>query len=188
MVVDIGGGTTDIAVISLGGIVQANSIRIAGDYMDEVLIDYMRDKHHLIIGGDTAERIKNVLGTALAPEDGKGAGLAVRGRDRLGGSPKKIQITEAHVAEALNEPVNRIRESVASVLQLTPPALSNDISKTGIMMTGGGAQLKDLDTLFRRRTNIPVTISEDPLRCVANGTGQAMEIGPTLRHMIDYES
>ena len=188
MVVDVGGGTTDIAIIALGGIVHASSIRVAGDRMDEVIYEYMRDKHNLIIGADTAEQVKNVLGTALVPPDGQGSSLVVRGRDRLGGSPKEILIYQRHAAEALAEPVGRIRESVASVLQLTPPALSNDISATGIMLTGGGAQIADLDTILRKRTNLPVVTADDPLRCVANGTGQALDLGSELRHIVDYES
>ncbi len=188
MVVDIGGGTTDIAIISLGGIVHAASIRVAGNLMDEVITEYMRDKHNLIIGSDTAEQIKNVLGTAMVPPDGQGSSLVVRGRDRLGGSPKEVLLNQLHAAEALAEPIGRIREAVASVLQMTPPALSNDISATGVMLTGGGVQIAELDTILRNRIKLPVVTADDPLRCVAIGTGQALELGSQLRHIVDYES
>ncbi len=188
MVVDIGGGTTDIAIIALGGIVHAASIRVAGDRMDEALIEYMRESHNLIIGPDSAEQIKNILGIAMTPHDGQGSNMIVRGRDRLGGSPREMQIFQWHVAEALADPVGRIREAVASLLQLTPPSLSNDISSTGIILTGGGAQLSELDSVLRQRTNLPVAAAEDPLRCVAHGTGQALDINPALGHIIDYQS
>ncbi len=188
MVVDIGGGTTDIAIIALGGIVHANSIRVAGDLMDETIIDYLRIKHNLIVSTGTAEGVKNVLGTAMVPADGQGSSLMVRGRDRVGGAPRETELNQSHIAEALSEPLGRIREAIASVLQQTPPALSNDISTTGIMMTGGGAQIADLDATLRKRTNLPVVIADDPLRCVAKGTGLALDLNPQLRHVIDYES
>lgn len=187
MVVDIGGGTTDIAIISLGGIVHASSIRIAGDQMDQVVYEYVRDKHGLIIGTDTAEQIKNVLGTASVPADGQGEELTIQGRDKLGDTSKKIVLNQFHAAEALQGPIIRIRESIANVLQQTPPAISNDISTTGIMLTGGGSQIADLDTILRARTNLPVVTADEPLRCVAKGTGQALDIGVDLRHIIDYE-
>lgn len=188
MVVDIGGGTTDIAIISLGGIVNAASIRIAGDVMDEVIMEYLRNKQNLMVGSDTAERVKNVLGTALVPADGEGTSLTIRGRDKLTGSPKEVQLNQKQVAEALSEPITRIRESVASVLHQTCPTLSNDISSTGIMLTGGGSQLVDLDVILRNRTNLPVVTAHDPLRCVVNGTGQALDLGSNLKHIIDYDS
>ena len=186
MVVDIGGGTTEVAVLSLSDIVYANSIRVGGDRMDEALASYLRRKHNLLIGEATAERVKNSLGTARMPRDGQGKIMTIRGRDVLNGLPKEFSISQAQVAEALSEPVQSIREAVLTALESTPPDLSSDISDTGVILTGGGALLGDLDTELRQQTGLPITVAEDPLRCVAVGTGEALSLELMLKHVIDY--
>ena len=188
MVVDIGGGTTDIAVISLGGIVDAVSIRAAGDRIDQDIIKYVRSQHSLNISNDTAEQIKKVLGIASAPEDGRGKILDVSGRDSNLNTTKKIQLDQTHIAKALHETIKEICDAVVEILQKTPPAITNDISSTGIMLTGGGANIAELDTVLRKRTNLPVVTADDPLRCVAKGTGQALDIPKDLSHIIHYET
>ena len=175
MVVDIGGGTTEVAVLSLSGIVYADSVRIGGDKMDECLIGYIRRNHNLLIGESTAERIKKEVGTAMVPEDGIGKTITLKGRDLMNGVPKEIEINQAQVAEALKDPVSAIIEGVKEALELTPPELAADIVDRGIVLTGGGALLGDLDTMLRRATGLPVTVAEEPLTCVALGTGRALE-------------
>ncbi len=175
MVVDIGGGTTEVAVLSLSGIVYADSVRVGGDKMDECLIGYIRRNHNLLIGESTAERIKKEVGTAMVPEDGVGKTIMLKGRDLMNGVPKEIEINQSQVAEALKEPVTAIIEGVKVALELTPPELAADIVDRGIVLTGGGALLGDLDTMLRRATGLPVTVAEEPLTCVALGTGRALE-------------
>lgn len=175
MVVDIGGGTTEVAVLSLSGIVYADSVRVGGDKMDECLIGYIRRNHNLLIGESTAERIKKEVGTAMVPEDGIGKTIMLKGRDLMNGVPKEIEINQSQVAEALREPVTAIIEGVKVALELTPPELAADIVDRGIVLTGGGALLGDLDTMLRRATGLPVTVAEEPLTCVALGTGRALE-------------
>lgn len=175
MVVDIGGGTTEVAVLSLSGIVYADSVRVGGDKMDECLIGYIRRNHNLLIGESTAERIKKEVGTAMVPEDGVGKTITLKGRDLMNGVPKEIEINQSQVAEALKEPVTAIIEGVKVALELTPPELAADIVDRGIVLTGGGALLGDLDTMLRRATGLPVTVAEEPLTCVALGTGRALE-------------
>ena len=173
MVVDIGGGTTDIAVISLGGIVTSASLRIAGDKFDSSIIDYIKREFNLMIGERTAEDIKINIGAAF-PSARQGH-MDVRGRDLLSGLPKTIDVSVQQISEALNSPVTRIVDCVKRVLEDTPPELSADIMDRGIIMTGGGSMLYGLDELIRRETQIPTSLAEDPLSCVALGTGKALD-------------
>ncbi|WCL53549.1 MULTISPECIES: rod shape-determining protein [Kordiimonadales] len=175
MVVDIGGGTTEVAVLSLSGIVYATSVRVGGDKMDEAIIGYTRRNHNLLIGEATAEKIKKEIGTALIPEDGVGQTMMIRGRDLMNGVPKEMEINQAQIAEALSEPVSAIVEGVKVALEQTAPELAADIVDRGIVMTGGGALLKDLDTVIRRATGLPVSVADEALTCVALGTGRALE-------------
>ena len=188
MIVDVGGGTTEVAVLSLGDIVYARSIRVGGDRMDDTVINYLRRQQNLLIGEATAERIKTSIGTARMPDDGRGASLTIRGRDLLNGVPKETEINQAQVAEALSEPVQAVCEAVMSALETTPPDLAADIVDRGVMLTGGGALLGDLDLALREQTGLAVSIAEEPLNCVALGTGKALEYEKQLRHVIDYES
>jgi len=173
MVLDIGGGTTDIAVISLGGIVVSTSIKIAGDKFDEAIVRYMRKKHNIMIGERTAEELKINAGTAFPREEQ--LKVEVRGRNLISGLPKTIEVTSDEMLEALSEPVSAIADAIHSVLERTPPELSADISDRGIVMAGGGSLLNGLDKLISKRTGIPVYVAEDAISCVAIGTGQALE-------------
>jgi rod shape-determining protein MreB len=179
MVVDIGGGTTDIAVISLGGIVASESLRVAGNRMDEVLIRHIKAVYSLMIGDRTAEEIKTRIGSAY-PMDQEMT-ISVKGRDMVAGLPKTIQVSSVEIREALSEPVTAIVEKVKRVLEQTPPELAADIIERGIVLTGGGALLRGLDKLLTAATGIPVYVAEDPLSCVAIGTGRALEELPTIR-------
>ena len=173
MVVDIGGGTTDIAVISLDGIVLSKSLRIGGNKMDDVIIRHIKTVYNLMIGDRTAEEIKMKIGSAY-PSD-RETTMEVRGRDLVAGLPRTIQVTSEEIREALSEPVNHILDRVKSVLEQTPPELSADIIERGIWLTGGGALLRGLDKVLQAATDIPVHVAEDPLSCVAIGTGRALE-------------
>ncbi|MDF2592920.1 MAG: cell shape determining protein MreB/Mrl family [Clostridia bacterium] len=173
MVIDIGGGTSDIAVISLGGIVVSTSIKVAGDKFDEAIVRYMRKKHNVMIGERTAEELKINVGTAFPREEQ--VKMEVRGRNLISGLPKTMEVTSDEMLEALAEPVSAIADAVHSVLERTPPELSADISDRGIVMTGGGSLLNGLDKLISQRTNIPVYIAEDAVSCVAIGTGQSLD-------------
>ncbi|PCI59709.1 MAG: rod shape-determining protein [Kordiimonadales bacterium] len=175
MIVDIGGGTTEVAVLSLYGIVYATSVRVGGDKMDESLIAYIRRNHNLLIGEATAERIKKEIGTAMVPEDGVGKQMIIKGRDLMNGVPKELEVNQLQVAEALSEPVSAIVEGVKVALEHTAPELASDIVDSGIVLTGGGALLADLDTVIRKATGLPVTVAEEPLTCVALGTGRTLE-------------
>jgi rod shape-determining protein MreB len=188
MVVDIGGGTTEVAILSLGDIVYARSIRVGGDRMDEALISYLRRYKNILVGESTAEIIKESIGAARKPEDGRGASMQVRGRDLLTGVPKEVEINQAEVAEALAEPVQQICEAVMAALGETPPDLSADIVDRGVMLTGGGALLGELDLALREQTGLAVSVAADSRNCVALGTGKALEYEKQLRHVIDYES
>ena len=188
MVVDIGGGTTEVAVLSLGDIVYANSVRVGGDRMDEALMSYLRRYKNMLIGVATAEKIKESIGSARKPDDNRGAAMQVRGRDLLSGVPKEIEINQAQVAEALAEPVQQICDAVMLALEATPPDLSADIVDRGIMLTGGGALLGELDLALREQTGLAVTVADDSRNCVALGTGKALEYEKQLRHIIDYDS
>ena len=184
MVVDIGGGTTEVAVISLGGIVYARSVRVGGDKMDEAIIAYIRRVHNLLIGESTAERIKKEIGSACPPADGEGRKIEIRGRDLMNGVPKEIIVTERQVSEALAEPVGQIIEGVKVALEHTAPELAADIVDKGIVMTGGGSLLTNLDFVLRHATGLAVTLADDPLSCVALGTGHALEEPKVLRNVL----
>ena len=188
MVVDIGGGTTEVAILSLGDIVYARSVRVGGDRMDEAIISYLRRQQNLLVGEATAERIKTTIGTARMPDDGRGAALQIRGRDLLNGIPKETEVTQAQIAEALTEPVQAICEAVMTALESTPPDLAADIVDRGVMLTGGGALLHDMDLALREQTGLAVSVAEESLNCVALGTGRALEYEDQLRHAIDYDS
>ena len=175
MVVDIGGGTTEVAVLSLGGLVLATSVKSAGDRFDEAITEYMRSTHKLAIGEYTAERIKKEIGSACPPDDGDGETMLVKGRDLITGLPKEISISQRQSAEALAEPVAQIIDTIKRALEQTPAELAADIVERGIMLTGGGSLLANLDKVLRRSTSLPVSIAEDPLLCVVMGTGQALE-------------
>lgn len=173
MVIDIGGGTTDIAVISLGGIVVSRSIRLGGNKIDEVIARHIKNKYNLMIGERTAEEIKIKIGSVYPLQTE--LTLEVRGRDMVAGLPKTVEVTSEEIRSALSEPIGTIIERVKSVLELTPPELSSDIIERGIMLTGGGALLRGLDKLLAIETNIPIHVAEDPLSCVALGTGKALD-------------
>ncbi len=175
MVVDIGGGTTEVAVLSLGGIVYARSVRTGGDKMDDAIIAYIRRHHNLLIGEATAERIKKEIGAAHLPKGDDNKSMMVKGRDLVHGIPKEIQLTTKDVVESLAEPVASIVEAVRMALENAEPELSADIVDKGIVMTGGGSLLKNLDIVLRESTGLPVSIAEDPLSCVVLGTGKALE-------------
>ncbi len=186
MVVDIGGGTTEVAVLSLGDIVYARSVRVGGDRMDEAIISYLRRQHNLLVGDATAERIKTSIGSARMPEDGRGMTMEIRGRDLLNGVPKETEVTQAQVAEALAEPVQQICEAVMAALESTPPDLAADIVDRGVMLTGGGALLGDLDLALREQTGLAISVADETLNCVALGTGKALEYEQQLAHVIDF--
>jgi rod shape-determining protein MreB len=176
MVVDIGGGTTEVAVISLGGIVASESARVAGDAFDAAISHYIRKKYNLTIGERTAEAVKCKIGSArTVTEAEKNAKMEIRGRDLLTGFPKTIEVSAEEMAEALKEPVASIIEAVKSTLEKTPPELSADLFERGIVLTGGGALLQNLNKLIADETGMPVIIAEQPLDCVAIGTGKALD-------------
>jgi len=175
MVVDIGGGTTEVAVLSLRGIAYASSVRVGGDKMDEAIISYVRRNHNLLIGEATAERIKKEAGTACSPINGYGSSIEIKGRDLMNGVPKEIIINQQQIAESLSEPIAMLIDGTKSALENTAPELASDIVDKGIILTGGGALLHDIDRVLREATGLPVCVAEDPLICVALGTGKALE-------------
>ena len=184
MVVDIGGGTTEVAVISLGGIVYARSVRVGGDKMDEAIISYIRRNHNLLIGESSAERIKMELGAAAMFDGDEGPSREVKGRDLMGGVPREVQVSQRQISDSLAEPVGAIVEAVKVALENTPPELAADIVDKGIVLTGGGALLYRLDQVLREATGLPVAVAEDPLQCVALGTGRALEEMRRLRNVL----
>ena len=188
MVVDIGGGTTEVAVLSLGGIVYAQSVRVGGDKMDQAIIAYIRRTHNLLVGERSAERIKESIGSACPPEEGEGRTMEIKGRDLLHGVPKELIISERQIAESLAEPISQIIEAVKSALEHTAPELAADIVDKGIVLTGGGALLTNMDYVLRYATGLPVSIAEDALSCVAMGTGRALEEMKKLRHVLSSMS
>ena len=173
MIIDIGGGTTEVAVISLAGIVVPNSVKVAGDEFDESIIQYLRRAYNLLIGERTAEEIKLRLGSAYALE--KEMTMEVKGRDQVAGLPKTITITSTEIREALAEPVARIIEAIRTTLERCPPELSADLVDRGVVLAGGGALLRGLDKLIAEETGLPVHVAEDPLSAVAEGTGKALQ-------------
>ena len=175
MVVDIGGGTTEVAVLSLDGIVYSRSVRVGGDVMDDAIIQYVRRTTNLLLGEMSAERVKKEIGSATMPDDNEGMMVQIKGRDLMNGIPREIRVTEAMIAESLAEPVEQIVEAVKSALEATPPELAADIVDKGIMLTGGGALLRNLDVELRSRTGLPVSIADDPLSCVVRGSGFVVE-------------
>ena len=184
MVVDIGGGTTEVAVLSLGGIVYSRSVRVGGDKMDEAIIAYIRRNHNLLVGESSAERIKKEIGSACPPEEGEGRMMEIKGRDLMNGVPKELVITERQIAESLQEPVSAIVEAVKVALENTAPELAADIVDKGIVLTGGGAMLSNMDTVLRQATGLPVSVAEEPVLCVALGTGHAVENIDRLRGVL----
>jgi rod shape-determining protein MreB len=184
LIVDIGGGTTEVGVLSLGGIVYARSVRVGGDKMDEAIISYIRRHHNLLIGESTAEKIKKEIGSACAPSKGEGRTMEIRGRDLVNGLPKEITLTEQQIAESLADPVNQIIDAVRIALECTPPELSSDIADKGIVMTGGGALLSNLDKVLSKATKLPVIVAEDALSCVALGCGKVLENMSTFKHVL----
>jgi rod shape-determining protein MreB len=188
MVVDIGGGTTEVAVLSLGGIVYSRSVRVGGDKMDEAIIRYIRNTHNLLIGESSSERIKKSIGSASPPDDGDGSTLAIKGRDLMNGVPKELIISQHQIAESLAEPVGQIIEAVKTALEQTPPELAADIVDKGIVLTGGGAMLGNLDNVLRHATGLPVSIGDEPLSCVVLGTGRVLEDSKTLKNVLYSQS
>jgi rod shape-determining protein MreB and related proteins len=175
MIIDIGGGTSEIAVIALGGIVCDKNIRVAGDEFTQDIEEYMRRQHNILVGERTAEQIKIEVGAAMTELDNPPPDYAVRGRDLMTGIPKEITVTYTEIAQALDKSISKIEEAILSALEATPPELSADIYKTGIYLAGGGALLRGLDKRISIKTKLPVHVSEDPLRAVARGTGIALK-------------
>jgi len=173
MVIDIGGGTTEIAVISLNGIVSETSIRVGGDKMDEAISQYVKRKHNLLIGDQTAEHIKIKIGSAFPLE--QEMEIEIRGRDLIKGIPKTIKVSSLEIRDAIQEPIEAIVEALKQSLEKTPPELASDIVDRGITMTGGGALLRGIDALLRESTNLPITVADDPLTCVVLGTGKILD-------------
>jgi len=185
MVVDIGGGTTEIAVISFGGIVYSQSVRVGGDKMDEAIVNHLRRKYSLLIGLATAENIKINIGSAYPME--KRTEMEIKGRDLINGIPKNLSLDDSEILEALTEPVNAIIEGIKVTLERTPPELAADIVDKGIVLTGGGAQLSGLDQLLREETSLPVTVADNPLNCVVLGSGRVLEELDRMRGVLFEE-
>ena len=175
MIVDIGGGTTEVAIISLGGIVTSKSLRVAGDELDQAIISYIKKEFNLMVGERTAEQVKMEIGSAYKVDGDEDMIMEIKGRDMISGLPKIVEISESQVREALKEPVYQIIESIKTTLEKTPPELAADIMEKGIMLAGGGAYLRGLDILINKETNMPVHIAEAPLDCVVLGAGKALE-------------
>ena len=175
MVVDIGGGTTEIAVLSLGGIVYAKSVRIGGDTFDNAIINYIRQKYNLLIGESTSENVKKEIGAARAPKDGEGLVMNIRGRDLVYGIPKEIEVSEKQIAESLSDAISGIVTAIKQSLEHTDPELASDIVDKGIMLTGGGALLRELGAVISEATGLTITVADNPLDCVALGTGETLE-------------
>jgi rod shape-determining protein MreB len=182
MIVDIGGGTTEVAVISMSGIVYAKSIRVGGDKIDDSIIQYVKRKYNLLIGDRTAELIKMTIGTAYPTEEI--STMNIKGRDLLSGIPKIVEITSAEIYEAISDPVSQIVDAVKTTLEKIPPELSSDIVDRGIALAGGGALLKNIDILIRENTELPVIIADDPLTCVVRGAGMALDELTILKDIV----
>lgn len=183
MIVDIGGGTTEVAVISLGGIVTSKSVRVAGDELDSAIVNYVKREYNLMIGERTAEEIKINIGTADINQNNKSKAMEVRGRDLLSGLPKTIKVTSEEIYKAMKDSINQIVESIKTTLEKTPPELSSDIMERGIVLAGGGALLDGLDRVINKETGIAVSVAENPKDCVAIGTGRSLEDIDILRRV-----
>lgn len=181
MVVDIGGGTTEVAIISLGGLVTAKSIRVAGDELDEAIVQYVKRTYNMLIGERTGEEVKMAIGSAYAagPEES----MEIRGRDLVTGLPRTLRVTSEEIRKAIQEPVQAILEAIKVTLENTPPELAADIMDRGIVMTGGGALLKGLDVLISKETGMPVHVADEPLLCVVKGTGKTLDNIDILRRV-----
>ncbi|HBY19949.1 MAG TPA: rod shape-determining protein, partial [Clostridiales bacterium] len=175
MIVDIGGGTSEVAVISLGGIVASKSLRVAGDVLDENIINYIKKEYNLMIGYRTAEELKMEIGTAYIDTDDEDYTRTIKGRDLISGLPKTINVSSSEICKATGDSVNAIVDCIKSTLEKTPPELSADVMVNGITLAGGGALLRNLDKLISKETDMPVYIAKDPLYCVAKGTGLTLE-------------
>lgn len=186
MIVDIGGGTSEVAVISLGGIVTSRSVRIAGDAFDTAIINYIKKKYNLLIGERTAENVKIAIGSAFPME--QESQMDIKGRNLLNGLPENITVSSAEVREALAEPLSHVIEAIKVTLEKTPPELAADIIDQGITLAGGGALIRGLDKLINKETGMPVNIAESPLDCVANGTGKVLEDIDKLREVLNDDS
>jgi rod shape-determining protein MreB len=184
MIIDIGGGTSEIAVIALGGIVCDKSIRVAGDEFTSDIEDYMRRQHNILVGDRTAEQIKIAVGSAIVDLEDPPEDFAVHGRDLMTGIPKEIMVSHVEIAHSLDKSISKIEEAILSALEMTPPELSADIYKTGIYLAGGGAMLRGLDKRIEQKTKLPVHVAEDPLRAVARGTGIALKNADRLPFLI----
>ncbi|WP_300375970.1 rod shape-determining protein [Henriciella sp.] len=187
MVVDIGGGTTEVAVLSLGGIVYSRSVRVGGDKMDHAIINYLRKNRQIMIGEMSAERIKHEIGSAKAPENGEGLTVTVRGRSSIDGVPNEVEVTEAMMAEAVADPVNDIVDAIRLALEAMAPELAADIVDRGIVLTGGGALLRNLDVVIREQAQLPVMVADDPLKCVAHGCGYVLEHMVRMKNVLSPE-
>ncbi|MDR1425835.1 MAG: rod shape-determining protein [Rickettsiales bacterium] len=189
IIVDIGGGTAEIGILSLGGIVYGRSVRVGGDKMDESIINYVRKQHNLLIGETTAEKIKTTVGAACPPANGsEGEIMKVRGRDLNNGVPREITLSERQVAEGIAEPINQIVNAVKIALESAPPELSADIVERGITLSGGGSLIKNLDVAIGEATNLPATVVENPLLCVINGIGKVINDFKNLKGVLFKQS
>ncbi|MFB6261630.1 MAG: rod shape-determining protein MreB, partial [Thiohalorhabdaceae bacterium] len=187
MVVDIGGGTTEVAIISLGGIVYSESVRMGGDKMDEAIVGYIRRKYNVIIGDGTAERIKMEIGSGARVSESENQAMDVKGRDLARGIPPTLTLTTNEILEALEEPLNTIVEGVKVALEQAPPELAGDIAERGLVITGGGALIHALDKRLMDETDLPVVVADNPLNCVALGGGRALEEIDSFRDMFARE-
>ncbi|OGW40438.1 MAG: rod shape-determining protein [Nitrospirae bacterium RBG_13_39_12] len=186
MIVDIGGGTTDVAVISLDGVVHSKAVRVGGDKMDEAIMAYIKRRYNLMIGDMTTEQIKINIGSAYKTNSGEESVMEVKGRDLISGIPKTLPINEAEIREALNEPVTTILDTIKVILENTPPELAADIVDRGIVLAGGGALLKGIDLLIREETGLPVIVAEDPITAVVRGVGKMLDEIDLLRRIAIY--
>lgn len=184
MIVDIGGGTTEVGVLSLGGIVYARSVRVGGDKMDEAIVSYIRRHYNLLIGESTAEKIKKQVGTAYIDSEAELRSMDIKGRDLIRGIPKEMTLSEKQIADSLVEPVSQIVEAVKIALECTPPELSSDIVDKGIVLTGGGALLHNLDIVLSQATQLPVFVADQALSCVVLGIGRVLEDFTKLKHVL----
>ena len=184
MIVDIGGGTTEVGILSLGGIVYSRSVRVGGDKMDEAIISYIRRHYNLLVGESTAEKIKKQIGTAFVSSDVPLRQMEIKGRDLINGIPKEMVLNEKQISESLTEPISQIVEAVKTALECTPPELSSDIVDKGIVLTGGGALLNNLSYVLREATHLPVFVADNALACVALGIGRVLEDFTRLKHVL----